>query len=128
MRKINSPVAGPKPAMLRVAREAACAVADAALEVVTSGRWMPTKQCSQAYTLSMNILELEASLGAVCEARYAVSIVAKMAENAHQIIGYARYDASMNDAMLSRTTDWQLIDGCMEDALVPAYTIVAIAA
>lgn len=128
MRKHSNTMTGPSPAMLSIAREAAVAVADTALGVVTSGRWMPTEHCTQGYKLAMNILELEANLGAVCEASFAEASIRAMAENAHCIIGHARFDAAMGNASLSRIADWQLTDGCIEDALVPAYAIIALAA
>lgn len=120
--------AAPSTLLLNIAREAACAVAESAMTVFGEGRWAPTDMARQAYALTVNILELEAEIGAVCEACFAETRIRAMAQNAHLIIQHARLALASGEATISRILDWQLLDAGMEETLVPAYAIVLQAA
>lgn len=128
MRSTSPANAWSSQALLPIARDAATAVADAAATAIGAGRWIPTPHALQSLHLARSILALDAEIGpgrdpAACEGH-----VQAMAESAHLIMRHARIDQDKGWADLSRVLDWQLLDGCMEDALVPAYAIVAVAA
>jgi len=118
----------PSTAVMGVARDAATAVADACLGAIAEGRWATTPHAAQAYQLSIQVLALEAELGPVCEAAFAERHIRVMANAAHLVVQHAREDAARGMATLSRSADWQLLDGNMDEALVPAYAIVVLAA
>lgn len=128
MRNASAPISYASPAMLGVVRDAATAVADTAVAAIDGGRWIPTPHAVQAHRLASTILALDGELGPVCDPVFAERHVQAMAEAAHLIMQHARIDQDKGWADLSRVLDWQLIDGCMDDVLVPAYAIVAIAA
>ena len=114
--------------LLNIAREAACAVAEASMTVFAEGRWTNNEMGAQAYALTVSILTLESELGPVCEACFAERHIRAMAQAAHLVIQHARLAVASGEALVSRISDWQLMDGCMEDALVPGYALIAKAA
>lgn len=114
--------------LMNIAREAACAVAETSMAAFAEGRWAQTETATQAYALTVNILSLEAELGPVCEASFAERHIRAMSQSAHLVIQHARLALNSGEARLSRVVDWQLLDGGMEDALVPAYALIAQAA
>lgn len=126
LRTVRTQVQPTSAAIMGIARDAACAVADVAIAAMTEGRWADTPHRAQAYQLSVQVLALEAELGPVCDATFAQRHISAMANAAHLVVQHARLDADNGNACLSRTADWQLTDGCMDDALVPAYALVVL--
>ena len=114
--------------LIDIAREAACAVAETAMTAFAEGRWTTDGMGAQAYQLTVSILTLESELGPVCEACFAERHIRAMAQAAHLVIQHARLAMNSGEAQLSRILDWQLLDGGIEDALVPAYALILQAA
>lgn len=113
--------------ILDAARTAAVNVAETAMAVFASGRWATTMEGQQAYALATQILVLEAEMGPVCHADFAARHIRTMAEAAHLLVQTARMERDAGNAMISRIVDAWLIDCQVDQLLVPAYAIVAIA-